>query len=118
MTADLLSFVRRGIESVEELSEREEKQARAEGERYAETDVIKQYEEINKAREQYVKQGMSEEEAFKKAKEERLDMMKRSLKYEKQNLEEAVNINKNTMTNIKTQVCGNRCLELTGLIPR
>ena len=76
------------------LSEREEKQARAEGERYAETDVIKQYEEINKAREQYVKQGMSEEEAFKKAKEERLDMMKRSLKYEKQNLEEAVNINK------------------------
>lgn len=94
MTADLLSFVRRGIESVEEFSEREEKQARAEGERYAETDVIKQYEEINKAREQYVKQGMSEEEAFKKAKEERLDMMKRSLKYEKQNLEEAVNINK------------------------
>ena len=94
MTADLLSFVRRGIESVEELSEREEKQARAEGEMYAETDVIKQYEEINKAREQYVKQGMSEEEAFKKAKEERIDMMKRSLKYEKQNLEEAVNINK------------------------
>lgn len=94
MTADLLSFVRRGIESVEELSEREEKQARAEGERYAETDVIKQYEEINNAREKYVKQGMSEEEAFKKAKEERLDMMKRSLKYEKQNLEEAVNINK------------------------
>lgn len=94
MTADLLSFVRRGIESVEELSEREEKQARAEGERYAETDVIKQYEEINNAREKYVKQGMSEEEAFKKAKEERLDTMRRSLKYEKQNLEEAVNINK------------------------
>lgn len=118
MNADLLAFVRRGIESVEEISEREEKQARAEGEKYAETDVIKQYEEINKAREQYVKQGMSEEEAFKKAKEERLDMMKRSLKYEKQDLEEAVNINKNTMTNIKTQVCGNRCLELTGLTQR
>lgn len=94
MNADLLAFVRRGIESVEEISEREEKQARAEGERYAETDVIKQYEEINNAREKYVKQGMSEEEAFKKAKEERLDTMRRSLKYEKQNLEEAVNINK------------------------
>lgn len=93
MTADLLSFVRRGIESVEERSEREEKQARAEGERYAETDVIKQYEEINKAREQYVKQGMSEEEAFKKAKEERIDMMKRSLKYEEQNLKDAVSLN-------------------------
>ena len=93
MTADLLSFVRRGIESVEELSEREEKQARAEGERYAETDVIKQYEEINKARELYVKQGMSEEEAFKKAKEERLDTMKRSLKYEEQNLKDAVSLN-------------------------
>lgn len=93
MTADLLSFVRRGIESVEELSEREEKQARAERERYAETDVIKQYEEINKAREQYVKQGMSEEEAFKKAKEERIDMMKRSLKYEEQNLKDAVSLN-------------------------
>lgn len=94
MNADLLAFVRRGIESIEEISEREEKQARAEGERYAETDVIKQYEEINNAREKYVKQGMSEEEAFKKAKEERLDTMRRSLKYEKQNLEEAVNINK------------------------
>lgn len=94
MNADLLAFVRRGIESIEEISEREEKQARAEGERYAETDVIKQYEEINNAREKYVKHGMSEEEAFKKAKEERLDTMRRSLKYEKQNLEEAVNINK------------------------
>ena len=94
MNADLLAFVRRGIESIEEISEREEKQARAEGERYAETDVIKQYEEINNAREKYVKQGMSEEEAFKKAKEERLDTMRRSLKYDKQNLEEAVNINK------------------------
>lgn len=94
MNADLLAFVRRGIESIEEISEREEKQARAEGERYADTDVIKQYEKINNAREKYVKQGMSEEEAFKKAKEERLDTMRRSLKYEKQNLEEAVNINK------------------------
>lgn len=93
MNADLLAFVRRGIESVEELSDREEKQARAEGERYADTDVVKQYEKINKAREQYVKQGMSEEEAFKKAKEERLDMMKRSLKYEEQNLKEAVSLN-------------------------
>lgn len=93
MTADLLAFVRRGIESVEELSERDEKQARAEGERYAESDVVKQYEKINKAREQYVKQGMSEEEAFKKAKEERIDMMKRSLKYEEQNLKDAVSLN-------------------------
>lgn len=93
MTADLLAFVRRGIESVEELSDREEKQARADGERYADTDVIKQYEKINKAREQYVKQGMSEGEAFKKAKEERLDMMKRSLKYEEQNLKDAVSLN-------------------------
>lgn len=93
MTADLLAFVRRGIESVEELSERDEKQARAEGERYAESDVVKQYEKINKAREEYVKQGMSEEEAFKKAKEERIDMMKRSLKYEEQNLKDAVSLN-------------------------
>lgn len=93
MTADLLAFVRRGIESIEEISEREEKQAMAEGERYADTDVIKQYEKINKAREQYVKQGMSEEEAFKKAKEERIDMMKRSLKYEEQNLKDAVSLN-------------------------
>lgn len=93
MTADLLAFVRRGIESVEEISEREEKQARAEGERYAELDVVKQYEKINKAREEYVKQGMSEEEAFKKAKEERIDMMKRSLKYEEQDLKDAVSLN-------------------------
>lgn len=44
--------------------------------------------------------------------------MKRSLKYEEQNLKDAVSLNENTMTNIKTQVCGNRCLELTGLIQR
>lgn len=93
MTADLIAFVRKGVESVEELSDREEKQARADGERYGREDVSKQYERIIAASRNYVKQGMSEEEAFKKAKQERIDTMKKSLQEEEKNLKDAVALN-------------------------
>lgn len=93
MTADLLAAIRRSVESVEEISDREEAQARSEGERYGAEDVRKQYEMIDRSYSEYVKQGLSGEEALKKAKEERLDSMRRALKYEEENLSKAVELN-------------------------
>lgn len=93
MTADLLAAIRRSMESVEEISGREEAQARSEGKRYGAEDVRKQYEMIDRAYSEYVKQGLSGEEALKKAKEERLDSMRRALKYEEENLNRAVDLN-------------------------
>lgn len=94
MSADLLAFVRKGIESIEEVSMREEEQAKADGARYGEEDVSKQYERINTAAQKYIKQGLSEENAFKKAKEERVVIMKKALQEEEKNLKDAVDLNK------------------------
>lgn len=93
MTSDLVKFVRQGIESIEERSEREESEARADGEKSGVIDVQKQYDIINRAAEKYEADGLSREEAFKKAKEERLSVLKKSLEYEEQNLKDAVALN-------------------------
>ena len=93
MTSDLVKFVRQGIESIEERSEREESEARAYGEKSGVIDVQKQYDIINRAAEKYEADGLSREEAFKKAKEERLSILKKSLEYEEQNLKDAVTLN-------------------------
>lgn len=94
MNADLLSVVRKGIESIEEISNREEEQARADGAKYGEEEVSKQYERINIATQKYIKQGISEENAFKKAKDERIAVMKKALQEEEKNLKDAVDLNK------------------------
>lgn len=94
MNADLLSLVRKGIESIEEISNREEEQARADGAKYGEEEVSKQYERINIATQKYIKQGISEENAFKKAKDERIAVMKKALQEEEKNLKDAVDLNK------------------------
>lgn len=93
MAADLLATIRRSVESVEDISGREENQARSEGERYGAEDVRKQFEMIDKSYSEYVRQGISGENALKKARDERLDSMKRALEYEEKNLKEAVRIN-------------------------
>lgn len=93
MTSDLVKFVRQGIESIEERSEREESEARADGEKSGVIDVQKQYDIINRVAEKYEADGFSREEAFKKAKEERLSILKKSLEYEEQNLKDAVTLN-------------------------
>lgn len=93
MNADLIKWVRQGWESIEEKSAREESAARTDGERSGSLDVQKQYDIINAKAEEYVKQGLKRNEAFKKAKEERLDTLKKSLKDEEQNLKEAVDLN-------------------------
>lgn len=94
MNADLLSLVRKGIESIEEISNRKEEQARADGAKYGEEEVSKQYERINIATQKYIKQGISEENAFKKAKDERIAVMKKALQEEEKNLKDAVDLNK------------------------
>lgn len=93
MNADLIKWVRQGWESIEEKSAREESAARTDGERSGSLDVQKQYDIINAKADEYVKQGLKRNEAFKKAKEERLDTLKKSLKDEEQNLKEAVDLN-------------------------
>lgn len=93
MTADLVSWIRRGVESVDEISEREESQARADGKRYGTEDVLQQYETINAKADEYVKQGLKREEAFNKAKEERIKSMQTTLDFEKKELEDAIELN-------------------------
>lgn len=93
MNADLIKWVRQGWENIEEKSAREESAARTDGERSGSLDVQKQYDIINTKADEYVKQGLKRNEAFKKAKEERLDTLKKSLKDEEQNLKEAVDLN-------------------------
>ena len=93
MTADIVSWIRRGVESVDEISEREESQARADGKRYGTEDVLQQYETINAKADEYVKQGLKREEAFNKAKEERIKSMQTTLDFEKKELEDAIELN-------------------------
>lgn len=93
MTADLVSWIRRGVESVDEISEREESQARADGKKYGTEDVLQQYETINAKADEYVKQGLKREEAFNKAKEERIKSMQTTLDFEKKELEDAIELN-------------------------
>ena len=93
MNADLVKWVRKSFESVEELSAREESEARADGKKYGTEDVLQQYETINAKADEYVKQGLKREEAFNKAKEERIKSMQTTLEFEKKELEDAIAIN-------------------------
>lgn len=93
MNADLVKWVRKSFESVEELSAREESEARADGKRYGAEDVSQQYETINAKADEYVKQGLKREEAFNKAKEERIKSMQTTLEFEKKELEDAIELN-------------------------
>ena len=93
MNADLVKWVRKSFESVEELSAREESEARADGKKYGTEDVLQQYETINAKTDEYVKQGLKREEAFNKAKEERIKSMQTTLEFEKKELEDAIELN-------------------------
>lgn len=93
MNADLVKWVRKSFESVEELSAREESEARADGKKYGTEDVLQQYETINAKADEYVKQGLKREEAFNKAKEKRIKSMQTTLEFEKKELEDAIELN-------------------------
>lgn len=93
----LTSFVksvRQLTESVEELSEREQSQYEQSGRENAAEQIQAEYDKIEAARKKYVEQGMSDEEALSKAREERLEVMRLTLQQEEAYLKESEEANK------------------------
>lgn len=90
---DLIKDVRTLFESVEDISERESNAAVELGKSVASANIGDEYAKIAKARDKYMKEGLSEEKALKKAKEERLQVLNLSLKQEEEYLQETVTVN-------------------------
>lgn len=90
----LVKSVRQLTESVEELSEREQNQYEQSGRENAAEQVQAEYDKIEAARKKYVEQGMSDEEALSKAREERLEVMRLTLQQEEAYLKESEEANK------------------------
>ena len=89
----LVKTVRQLTESVEERGEREQSQYEQAGRENAAEQVQKEYDKINAARKKYVEQGMTDEEALTKAREERLDVMRLTLEQEEAYLQESKEAN-------------------------
>lgn len=89
----LVKTVRQLTESVEEREEREQSQYEQAGRENAAEQVQKEYDKINAARKKYVEQGMTDEEALTKAREERLDVMRLTLEQEEAYLQESKEAN-------------------------
>lgn len=89
----LVKSVRELTESVEERGERERSQYEQSGRENAAEQVQKEYAKIEAARKKYVEQGMSDEEALTKAREERLTVMRLSLQQEEDYLQESKEAN-------------------------
>ena len=90
---DLIKTVRGLFESVEDIAKREEEAAKQLGESVAAEQIKSQYDIIKEAQQKYIKQGVTEQEALKKAKEDRLKVLNLALKQEEKYLQETVNIN-------------------------
>ena len=89
MNADLLQWFREMIEGVDDMLNRTASEAAAEGAEAASERVLVQYERINNARKIYEEQGLSADEALNKSREERGNVLKRTLEMEQQNLVDA-----------------------------
>lgn len=89
MNADLLQWFREMIEGVDDMLNRTASEAAAEGAEAASERILVQYERINNARKIYEEQGLSSDEALNKSREERVNILKRTLEMEQQNLAEA-----------------------------
>ena len=90
---DFISGIRTVFESVEERSAREKEDALSLGERAGIDASLKQYEKIDQLRRTYSENGLSDEEALKKAKDERLKILKMALNEEEKVLQDAVDLN-------------------------
>ncbi|MCA4465848.1 hypothetical protein LDZ44_04515 [Bacteroides xylanisolvens] len=90
---DLIKTARGLFESVEDIAKREEEAAKQLGESVAAEQIKSQYDIIKEAQQKYIKQGVTEQEALKKAKEDRLKVLNLALKQEEKYLQETVNIN-------------------------
>lgn len=89
MNADLLQWFREMIEGVDDMLNRTASEAAAEGAEAASERILVQYERINNARKIYEEQGLSADEALNKSREERVNILKRTLEIEQQNLADA-----------------------------
>lgn len=90
----LVKSVRQLTESVEERGAREQSQYEQSGRENAAEQVQAEYDKIEAARKKYVEQGMSDEEALSKAREERLEVMRLTLQQEEDYLKESEEANK------------------------
>ena len=90
----LVKSVRQLTESVEERGAREQSQYKQSGRENAAEQVQAEYDKIEAARKKYVEQGMSDEEALSKAREERLEVMRLTLQQEEAYLKESEEANK------------------------
>ena len=90
----LVKSVRQLTESVEERGAREQSQYEQSGRENAAEQVQAEYDKIEAARKKYVEQGMSDEEALSKAREERLEVMRLTLQQEEAYLKESEEANK------------------------
>ncbi|MBU3807295.1 MAG: hypothetical protein H9802_02525 [Candidatus Phocaeicola faecipullorum] len=89
MNADLLQWFREMIEGVDDMLNRTASEAAAEGAEAASERILVQYERINNARKIYEELGLSADEALNKSREERVNILKRTLEIEQQNLADA-----------------------------
>lgn len=92
--SSLVRVARKAFETIDEIAERETRQAINLGKETASENIEQEYEKINAAQEKYIKQGLSQEDALKKAKEERLQVLKLTLQQEEAYLQEASDVNK------------------------
>lgn len=91
--SSMIRDVRSLFESVEDVAERSRNSAKELGRNVASEGIADEYAKIAAAQENYIKQGLSGEEALKKAKEDRLKMLKLSLVQEEQYLKYAESVN-------------------------
>lgn len=94
LVTDLVRELNNLVTTTEEANAKDEAKARDAGNKQGAIDVQKNYDIINRNADNYVKQGMKREEAFKRAKEERMNIMRRTLKNEKENLDKSIAYNK------------------------
>lgn len=92
--SSLIRDVRTLFETVDDIAERETNVAKELGRSVASENIAREYTKLAATRDKYVKDGLSQEDALKKAKEERLQVLRLSLQQEEAYLQETIEVNK------------------------
>lgn len=92
--SSLIRDVRTLFETVDDIAERETNAAKELGRSVASENIARGYTKLAATRDKYVKDGLSQEDALKKAKEERLQVLRLSLQQEEAYLQETIEVNK------------------------
>lgn len=92
--SSLIRDVRTLFETVDDIAERETNAAKELGRSVASENIAREYTKLTATRDKYVKDGLSQEDALKKAKEERLQVLRLSLQQEEAYLQETIEVNK------------------------